>query len=347
MFYGNHTTRKAERDLLMEQEGEEIEISPEAFQRNPEHKCIVCEEGTGRYYEHTPDSFIQMLSELDGNINYDYTKSDYYKEYAYKGADVTSRINRLPKLLADIKENGIQEPVHCEITGERLDGSYRTKIALYLGIDKVKAIRHKFHWSQIDDDFIERKIKARWLSSGKEYYQFQYPNGMWNMPEGGEVYKENADRWEEILPYIKGKTVLDCGCNEGFIDIQLARKGYKVVGIDLNYTHNAWLNKLIFEYCDKKDLPVEFHEELIQKTRRKGDTVLMLNVLYHIPKEEQKAVLEKFRGKRIIFQCNLRKERERENYYTSHPDDLKALLKEMNMPIFKEIIWRDKPIIIV
>jgi len=347
MFFGNHTTRKSERDLLMEQEGEEIEINPLSFQKNPDHKCIVCEEGTAKYYEHSPDEFIDMLRGLDGNINYDYTKSEYYHIYGYKGEDVKSRIDRLPKLLYNIRENGILEPVHCEITGERLDGSFRTKIAMYLGIKKVRAVLHKFHWKDIDDDFIERKIKARWMSSGKEYYQFEYPNGMWNIPDGGEVYTENAGRWDLFIPFIKGETILDLGCNEGYIGIQLARQGYKVTGIDLNYTHNAWLNKLIFEYCDKKDLPIEFHEELIEETTKTADTILMLNVLYHIPKAKQKAVLEKFKGKRIIFQCNLRKEKERDIYYTSHPDDLKALLKECGFKIFKEIEWRDKPIIIV
>lgn len=347
MFYGNHTTRKCERDILLEQEGELIEISPEAFQKNPNHKCIICEEGSGRYYEHSPDEFHAMLKELDGNINYDYTQSEYWKLYSYKGCDVKSRIDRLPKLLADIRENGIQEPVHCEVTGERLDGSYRTKIAMYLGIPKVKAQLHKFHWSQIDDDFIDRKIKARWLSSGKEYYQFQYPNGLWNMPEGGQVYEENAERYKDLIPLVKGKTVLDLGCNEGYIGIQLARAGKKVTGIDIDYTHNAWLNKLIFEYCDQKDLSIEFHEENAVNTKRTADTILMLNMLYHVPREAQKSLVSRYKGKQIVFQCNLRKERERDNYYTSHPDDLKTLLSELKIPIKKEIPWKDKPIIIV
>jgi 2-polyprenyl-3-methyl-5-hydroxy-6-metoxy-1,4-benzoquinol methylase len=267
--------------------------------------------------------------------------------YLYKSVDVYTRVLRLRELIEDIRQNGILEPVHIEVTGERLDGSFRSKIAMFLGIPEIKAVIHRFKWQDIDEDFIERKLKARQLSSGKDYYEFEYGHKDWKNVEGGPTYRENAERWETIVPLITGDSVLDLGCNEGYIAIQAARAGKKVVGIDLDWTHIAYLNKLIFEWVDKKEIPVEFIEgDILSKTTAASfDTILLLNVLYHIPREKQKEFLKQFKGKQIIFQCNLRKEAVREQYYTSHPDDLKALLDELGMP-YREIPWKDKPIII-
>ncbi len=345
MFYGLHTTKKSERDSLIAKPGEEIMIDPKSFHRSELHKAIVIEEGTDKLYEHDISDFLE-LCKLVEDPSYDPLTSKYYNHWSYKQSDVYTRVLRLRELISDIREKGIENPVHCTQTGERLDGSYRTKIALYLGIPNVKAIVHKIHWSEVDEIFIERMLRARWESSGKDYYEFSYGYKNWvNIPQGGPVYKENAERADIILPLIKGDSVLDVGCNEGYISLQAARKGLKVEGIDIDWNHIAYMNKLAFEFIDKKDIDAEFFEESIVDTTRTADTILMLNVLYHIPKDKQESILRKFKGKRIIFQCNLRKEREREKYYTSHPDDLLELLKRVGMK-GEIILWRDKPIII-
>lgn len=346
MFYGLHTTTKAERDILLAREGEKITIDPATFQRPKGNKAIVIEEGTGNIYEHNPSEFFDVLREIEQNPNFDYHETAYMKRYLYKYHDVASRLGNLPALLDSIKTHGIQNPVHCEITGERLDGSYRTKIATYLGIKEVPAILHRFTWQDITEDFIERKLRARWLSSGKDYYLFNYGNTAWtNVPDAGPVYRENAHKAEFILPLITGKTVLDIGCNEGYISLMASREGHTVHGIDTDWNHIAWLNKLIYEFIDKKDIPVTFYEEDALETKRTADTILMLNVLYHFPKDKQADFLEKFHGKQIIFQCNLRKNEVRDQYYTSHPDDLMKLLSRMGRTA-TFIPWRDKPIIV-
>lgn len=347
MFFGLHTTRKVERDAVMETPFELIDINPRDFHSTKPNKPIVCEEDTKRIYEHNIDAFLETLKMMErGRVNIEQTP--YFAEWGWKGTEVRTRLGRLPSLLESIKAEGIKEPVCCEVTGERLDGSFRTKIALHLGIPSVKAKLFRFNWRNIDEDFIERKLATRWLSSGKDYYEFSYGYNNWkNIKQGGEVYQENASRAIDILPLVDGKTVLDVGCNEGYIGLQLARIGKKVEGIDLDWNHIAYLNKLIFEYVDEKDLPIEFFEEDLLTTERTADTILMLNVLYHIPKDKQAEFVSRFKGKQIIFQCNLRKEKERENYYTSHPDDLKELLSRVGMKVTKEIKWKDKPIIIV
>lgn len=347
MFYGLHTTTKAERDILLTQKAGCIRIKPEAFQAtNP--KPIVCEEGTGRFYEHEWLEFHDLLREIEKDPTYDYTQSAYFKTWIKNGPDIHTRLKNLPGLFKSIKELGVLEPVHCEVTGERLDGSFRTKIALYLGYTPVCGMLHRFKWTDISEDFIERKLKARWLSSGKDYYEFEYGYKDWkNIPEGGDVYRENAERAEMICGLVTGQKVLDLGCNEGYISIQLARRGHEVVGIDNDLIHIAWLNKLIFEFIDKKDLPIVFHEFDLNKHHLFGDhdTVLFLNVLYHLDRDAQKKLLKRYKGKQMIFQCNLRKESERGKYYTSHPDDLGSLLTELGIA-YKVIEWRDKPLIV-
>ena len=346
MFFNCHSTKRAERERILELSYGEVEINPLAFHAESP-KPIVWEEDTGKLYEHDIRDFLEVLNIMDRVGDFDWSGTRYYQRWKYKGDEVRTRLSRLYSLYKDIKTNGINTPVCCEITGERLDGSFRTKIAIHLGIKKVKARVYRFNWRDIDDSFIERKLAVREKSYGKDYYEFEYGKNNWKNVEGGEVYRENAERYKDIVPLITGKTVLDLGCNEGYIGLQAARAGKKVLGIDHEWTNVAYLNKLIFEYIDRKDFDIEFKENDLLKVKDKADTVLMLNVLYHLPREKQEEFVNRFKGSQMIFQCNLRKERERDNYYTSHPDDLKTLLNKLGLKVGKEIAWRDKPIIVV
>lgn len=345
-FFGLHTTRHDERMKLIEEHGTVDRIDPSSFHKSEAHKAIVIEEGTDLLYEHKIEPFFDLLKMIDkGKQNLE--ESEYVKMYSYKKQDVLPRVMRLKDLYISIKDNGVTHPVHCEVTGERLDGSFRTKIAMYLELGYVQAIIHRFKWTDIDDDFINRKLRARWVSSGKDYYEFDYGNGLKNIVQGGEVYEENAERADVILPLIKGKRVLDLGCNEGYIGIRAALEGKIVEGYDTDWTHVAYLNKLIFEYVNKRNLSIEFYNgDILNRKFGKHDTVLMLNVLYHLPRAKQIEFLKQFKKSHIIFQCNLRKEKERDTYFTSHPDDLLGLLKELGMK-GRVIQWRDKPFVLV
>lgn len=348
MYFGLHTTKKVERDALLLKDYELIDISPLDFHGKTPHKPIVWEEDTGKFYEHEIQPFLDTLTMLD-NDTFKPLETPYFERWKYKRDEVITRLRHLPALFESIKANGILEPVSCESTGERLDGSFRTKIALYLGIKSLKAKLYRFNWRDIDEDFLERKIAAREFSSGKDYYEFEYGYKNWkNVLKGGEVYRENAaERFEILKDLVKGQKVLDLGCNEGYQSIQLALLGKEVVGIDHDWGHIANLNKLIFEFVQKKDFNVSFKQMDIMQADVSGfDDVLLLNVLYHLKREEQITLLNKLKGSRLIFQCNFRKEAERDTYYTSHPEDLKSLLIKLGFTIEQEIAWKDKPIII-
>lgn len=346
MFFNCHTTRKVERDAVQKTPYELIEIDPLAFHDNRTVKPIVWEEDTEDFYEHDIKDFLDVLVRMDKYGDFNWENTEYFNHWKYKGAEIHTRLHRLYNLYQSIKQNGVKEPIACEITGERLDGSFRTKIAIHLGIPKLKAKLYRFNWRDITENFILRKLASRELSSGKDYYEFEYGYKDWKNINAGPIYRENASRWSDIIPLIKGKTVLDIGCNEGYISLMAARNGFKVEGIDLEWNHLAYLNKLVFEWVDKKDIDAEFYEEDLMNTNRTADTILLLNVLYHIPKDKQQEFLMKFKGKQLIFQCNLRKEKERNKYYTSHPDDLKELLNRCGIKITQELTWKDKPIIV-
>lgn len=347
MYFGLHSTKKAERDLVMSKTPTLIEVSPRDIHGTGRHKPIIWEEDTGKYYEHSIDAFMECLKQIDAGT-FNPANNPYIAQWGYKGEEPRRRMERLPALYKSIKEEGIKEPISVGIAGERFDGSFRSKIALHLGIKKLKANQYYFDWREVDEDFIRRKIDTHWFSTGKEYYEFEYGyQGMKNIYEGGEVYRENAaPRWELIRHHLKGN-VLDLGCNEGYLTIQAALHGHKAVGYDIDCIHGANLNKLVFEWVNKKDLPVYFFEGDMTKVDPKGfDTILILCAIYHLPRKEQVPFLKKFKGKNVILQCNLRKEAEREKYYGSHPDDLRALLKEAGLTITNEVLWKDKPLII-
>jgi 2-polyprenyl-3-methyl-5-hydroxy-6-metoxy-1,4-benzoquinol methylase len=271
MFFNCHTTTRAERERLLKTPFQEIEIDPKSF-HTKQVKPIVWEEDSEDFYEHDINDFLDILARLDRG-HYDWQQSDYFRKWKYKGAETYTRLNKLSDLYNDIKSNGIIEPVHCEITGERIDGSFRTKIAIHLGIDKLKARLYRFNWRDISEHFIVRKLMSREMSYGKDYYEFEYGYKDWKNVKAGPNYRENAERWKDIIPLIKGDTVLDVGCNEGYIGIQASRAGKKVVGIDHEWINLCYLNKLIFEWIDKKDLDIEFYEEDIRETKRTADTI--------------------------------------------------------------------------
>jgi len=89
---------------------------------------------------------------------------------------------------------------------------------------------------------------------------------------------------------VRGKTIYDLGCSNGFFCFELAKRGAKVIGIDKN-KDTIKLNKLIAEYYD---LDIQFFEDdLLDETfyterMEKSDIVIFLSVIHHIYNKTQK-----------------------------------------------------------
>ena len=91
------------------------------------------------------------------------------------------------------------------------------------------------------------------------------------------VYLEKIKRIEKILKSFKNKKILDAGCGEGVLVEKYRKKGFNIIGLDLNYSS---------EYIKKRD---------IKKTGFKDkefDVVLCLDVLEHINISEHETVIE-------------------------------------------------------
>ncbi len=127
---------------------------------------------------------------------------------------------------------------------------------------------------------IERRVKAlgQWfhnidlsgVKTAPEHFLGDYPAAKWS-------------RFADAIPRdLRGKSVLDIGCNGGFYSIEMKRRGAeRVLGID---SDRRYLRQARFaaEACD---LEIEFRELSVYEVARleeRFDIVLFMGVLYHL-----------------------------------------------------------------
>jgi tRNA (mo5U34)-methyltransferase len=90
-------------------------------------------------------------------------------------------------------------------------------------------------------------------------------------------------RFADAIPAdLRGRSVLDIGCNGGFYSIEMKRRGAdRVVGID---SDDRYLKQAQFA-ADVSGVTIEFHEMSVYDVARLGerfDVVLFMGVLYHL-----------------------------------------------------------------
>jgi tRNA (mo5U34)-methyltransferase len=93
-------------------------------------------------------------------------------------------------------------------------------------------------------------------------------------------------RWrilDRVIPKdLKGKTVLDIGCNSGFFSLEMKKRGAdRVVGSDI-MLHVLAQSRFLSHWLE---LPLELHEQDaydVQSLGMKFDVVLFIGVLYHL-----------------------------------------------------------------
>lgn len=90
-------------------------------------------------------------------------------------------------------------------------------------------------------------------------------------------------RFEHALPHdLRGKTVLDIGCNAGFYSIAMKKRGAdRVVGIDFDETY---LDQARFA-ADVSEVEIDFQKLSVYEVAELGekfDLVLFMGVLYHL-----------------------------------------------------------------
>jgi tRNA (mo5U34)-methyltransferase len=108
------------------------------------------------------------------------------------------------------------------------------------------------------------------VKTAPDHFLGDYPNTKWQ-------------RFANALPQdLRGRTVLDVGCNAGFYSIQMKLRGAdRVVGVD---TDDAYLAQARFA-ADVSGVQIDFRRLSVyqlERLREKFDLVLFLGVLYHL-----------------------------------------------------------------
>lgn len=79
------------------------------------------------------------------------------------------------RLLADVREVGIKEPILLGTDGRVWDGHHRITVAMHLGIDSVPVefagrVDHKHPEPEITDEMVERAAHAYWAAGERDVF---------------------------------------------------------------------------------------------------------------------------------------------------------------------------------
>lgn len=130
------------------------------------------------------------------------------------------------------------------------------------------------------------------VATAPGHFLGDYPNVKWR----------NFSR--AIEADLRGKTVLDIGCNAGFYSLEMKRRGAeRVLGLD---TDDEYLAQARFA-AEVKGLPIEFRKMSVYDIGALGerfDIVIFMGVLYHLrhPLLALDLIHEHVCGDRLLFQ---------------------------------------------
>jgi len=161
-------------------------------------------------------------------------------------------------------------------------------------------------------------LNLRGVQTAPQHFLGDYPSVKWN-------------RFAHAIPDdLRGKTVLDVGCNAGFYSIQMKLRGAeRVVSID---TDEAYLAQARFA-AEVTGVDLELRQLSVYRVaelREKFDVVLFMGVLYHLrhPLLALDLLREHVVGELLIFQSMLR-----------GSDDIKPL--EDDYPFWESELFND------
>lgn len=124
---------------------------------------------------------------------------------------------------------------------------------------RVQELGHWFH-----------NLELGGVQTAPKHFLGDYPRNKWR-------------RFAHALPEdLRGKSVLDIGCNAGFYSIEMKRRGAdRVVAIDFDETYLAQARFA----AEVSETEIEFHQLSVYDVARLGekfDLVLFMGVLYHL-----------------------------------------------------------------
>jgi len=196
-----------------------------------------------------------------------------YLKLTHNQEKIEKIINKFKNLLESIKKEGIKNPI--TITGiDRkiiIDGNHRSSICLFLGIKpKIKEIPVNKYLNKT----IKNKIRYGTNEKNIPYQSIYY--------KGKELIKGRRDDLIKRINHIdvKGKEVVDIGCNYGTsCFLALERGAKKVIGYDIDYNLIKSATKINNLFGYKAEFEVKDFSK-IQEV--KGDVAFCFSVDKHI-----------------------------------------------------------------
>src|SRR3712207_2204766 len=153
------------------------------------------------------------------------------------------------------------------------------------------------------DHAVEERIKAL----GPWFHNMDL-GGVWTAPGHflGDYPGAKFRRFEPHLPHdVRGKSVLDIGCNAGFYSIEMKRRGAaRVVGVDSDerYLAQARLASETLRFNDIEFAKLEVYD--VGALGERFDLVIFMGVLYHLrhPLLALDLIREHVAGDILLFQ---------------------------------------------
>ena len=151
----------------------------------------------------------------------------------------------------------------------------------------------------------------------------------------GDYPQVKWQRFEHAIPEdLRGRTVLDIGCNGGFYSIEMKRRGAdRVVGIDAD---PRYLAQARFA-AEALEMDIEFRELSVYDVAKVGerfDLVIFMGVLYHLrhPLLALDLIHEHVTRDLLVFQSMQRGSGELMDLAPDYPFDERAVFDDSRFP---------------
>jgi tRNA (mo5U34)-methyltransferase len=165
-------------------------------------------------------------------------------------------------------------------------------------------------------------LDLRGVRTAPNHFLGDYPAVKWN-------------RFAHAIPAdLRGRTVLDIGCNAGFYSIEMKRRGAdRVVGIDSDPAYLAQA-RFAARVCE---VEIEFQQLSVYEVprlRERFDIVLFMGVLYHLrhPLLALDLLHDQVCRDTLVFQSMLRGSAETKRYADDYPFSETAVFDEATYP---------------
>jgi tRNA (mo5U34)-methyltransferase len=138
--------------------------------------------------------------------------------------------------------------------------------------------------ARLPDEWTPERVRARAAELGPWFHNLQL-KGVWTAPDHflGDYPRVKWQCYADALPHdLRGRTVLDIGCNGGFFSMEMKRRGAdRVVAIDFD---KDYLAQARFA-ADVESLDIEFRQMSVYDVAELGerfDIVFFIGVFYHL-----------------------------------------------------------------